>query len=393
MVIFTFRTKIEIAIGFSLILVLATLTAIAVTRTISDTGDTVETFIKNSNGKYWSISEANLQAAINDLGNTSWYGGVVTFPGHTTLTLTTGIVLREGVTLDLQGSMLKTSSNINVVTMASGASLKDGTIDTSTASTYTKSAILFDPIATGQHYAMDGLTQVENMYLHGGSNKGSAITYQVTSYVSGDNTIAWTQCNHIQVFNFKYGILLNCTGGTDASHIAYINENLFDDFIMWYCQNFIYLNRNEAVTHGYCDTDGNTFNNFVIETESNCNRIIYAEGQYNLFTNIYVMDWGETSATYAFEFPSDARMNYLSYYIDDNNGLQSNNHYISNQTNPTYLNTRVDLHHNIPSLMTFSQNSEPDIPTNSMAFWYNTSNGKYYIIQDFNGTQKKAELT
>lgn len=41
----------------------------------------------------------------------------------------------------------------------------------------------------------------------------------------------------------------------------------------------------------------------------------------------------------------------------------------------------------------YSQAAEPDIAANSMAFWKDTDDSKYYLILDIAGTQKKFELT
>jgi len=49
----------------------------APTRVISDTGDNVDTFIRNSNGGIWDASGANIQLAIDDLGTE---GGTVWIP-------------------------------------------------------------------------------------------------------------------------------------------------------------------------------------------------------------------------------------------------------------------------------------------------------------------------
>jgi len=47
-----------------------------VTRTITSSSDNIDTFIRNSNGKYWTASAANLQSAIDDLDNESgWVDG------------------------------------------------------------------------------------------------------------------------------------------------------------------------------------------------------------------------------------------------------------------------------------------------------------------------------
>ncbi len=40
----------------------------------------------------------------------------------------------------------------------------------------------------------------------------------------------------------------------------------------------------------------------------------------------------------------------------------------------------------------FEQTTEPDIPTNTSAFWHNTSNDTYWLITDFNDIQKKLEM-
>jgi hypothetical protein len=41
----------------------------------------------------------------------------------------------------------------------------------------------------------------------------------------------------------------------------------------------------------------------------------------------------------------------------------------------------------------YSQASEPIIPINSFAFWYDTDAPAYYLLFNFNGTQKKVALT
>jgi hypothetical protein len=41
---------------------------------------------------------------------------------------------------------------------------------------------------------------------------------------------------------------------------------------------------------------------------------------------------------------------------------------------------------------TYYQSTEPDIPNNTFAFWIDSNDSKYYLILDFEGTQKKIEL-
>ena len=50
----------------------------------------------------------------------------------------------------------------------------------------------------------------------------------------------------------------------------------------------------------------------------------------------------------------------------------------------TYINTFPPL---------YTQGTEPTIGTDAVAFWKDSDDGKYYLIKDIAGTQKKVELT
>jgi hypothetical protein len=386
MAVFKLRTKIEVFIALLMFVVIATITAVSVTRTITDSGDSIDTYVRNSNGKYWSMSEANIQVAINDLTYSGNYkNGIVWIPGNKTITINTGIVLKKYVTLDLQGSCFDVRSNVDGVTMAEGSLLRGGTIDTRNyAGTYTKAAVAFNPATVGHDYWVGG-TRVQNMFLMGSLNEGSGIQYQLA--VTGDIAFG-TTCSDIYIWQFKYGILINVTGGNEVS-VTYANGNMFSNIHMIYPQYAMYINRNTAISYDMCCSDGNQFDNIQIQTGTDTERIVYAEGRYNIFDNIFVWDWSAAGTQYAFEFPADSQYQFLKYQCDASSGVESDNRYISSG----YSNYRIDMRSGEYAMKTFNQASEPNIPTNTMAFWINTSTGKYYIIQDFNGTQKKAELT
>jgi len=72
------RTKIEIMCTVILLLMISIAQVLSVTRTISNTQDTVTTFITNSNGKYWDASNSNIQSAVWDLNSTN--GGWIQIP-------------------------------------------------------------------------------------------------------------------------------------------------------------------------------------------------------------------------------------------------------------------------------------------------------------------------
>jgi hypothetical protein len=77
--------------------------ALAVTRTITSTGDTVETFIRTSKGNYYAATEAGLEAAIWD-GNGS--NSVVYLPGGANITVSTtiNILLDHNYGLVIEGN-------------------------------------------------------------------------------------------------------------------------------------------------------------------------------------------------------------------------------------------------------------------------------------------------
>lgn len=89
------RTKIEIIGAVLIFLILLANGLFAVTRTITDTGDTIDTYIRNSKGKYWEATGANIQTAIWDLNST---GGTVWLPGGV-LVITNDISMEENVTI------------------------------------------------------------------------------------------------------------------------------------------------------------------------------------------------------------------------------------------------------------------------------------------------------
>jgi len=89
------RTKFEIIGALFFIVLLIAISVSSLTRTITDSMDTSYTCIRNSNGKYWEPTGANIQIAINDLGSS---GGTVWLP-EGTLSVTSTINLNNNVAL------------------------------------------------------------------------------------------------------------------------------------------------------------------------------------------------------------------------------------------------------------------------------------------------------
>ena len=89
------RTKIEIISALTLIVIIVAVSATALTRTITDNSDDIDTFIRNSNGKYWEATGSNIQSAINDLGVN---GGTIWLPSGK-IDLTSRITLSNNINL------------------------------------------------------------------------------------------------------------------------------------------------------------------------------------------------------------------------------------------------------------------------------------------------------
>ena len=91
------RTKIEAGFGIIVVLMLLSVTIIpALTRTITSSSDTVDTYIRNSNGNYWAATGDNIRSAIWDLNSTGY--GTVWLPSGN-LTITQKIFLESDVAL------------------------------------------------------------------------------------------------------------------------------------------------------------------------------------------------------------------------------------------------------------------------------------------------------
>ena len=70
--VLSLRTKAEVIIVACLLISVFAVNVMSVTRTITDTSDTIDTYIRNSNGNYWEVTEANLDLALDDVGTNGW---------------------------------------------------------------------------------------------------------------------------------------------------------------------------------------------------------------------------------------------------------------------------------------------------------------------------------
>jgi len=131
--------KLEITLGIVFILILSSVGVWGVTRTITDTSDTIDTYIKNSNGKYWEVTEANLDLSLDDLGGSGkiWVGG------NMTKTTTIDMTGHDRVELDFEGHTITMTADVPLINFSSVlySGIRDFKVIPST--THTNDIILF----------------------------------------------------------------------------------------------------------------------------------------------------------------------------------------------------------------------------------------------------------
>jgi len=276
-----------------------------ITQTIPDTHSDIETYIKNSKGNYWRATGDNIQAAINDLDNTS---GTVWLPGSTTLAVNSTIVLWNNVILDMGGCVLKPSGDFDVIDVRESSTLKNGIIDVSDIDDFDHACIVIN----GIHFidTKENTTKIFNMELQSANQKGTGIYLHVDD---DEQAIGWVRCNVIRTESFEYAIHIHCDNDGDSCG-SWINGNTFIDLRGSNDKYFIYIERNTEVSEPYSACSGNIFNTIQYQTSKNTECIIRTDGYANIFDNIILWDWnhadpGKTSI----EFTSDTKQCYISF--------------------------------------------------------------------------------
>jgi len=102
------RTKIEIIFVVLLLVGIYITSVLSVTRTITSLGDDVVTFIRNSNGKYWTVSDTNLELALEDIGTDGhiWVGSDYTAAS------TVNLSGHDNVILDFEGHTVTMNADV-----------------------------------------------------------------------------------------------------------------------------------------------------------------------------------------------------------------------------------------------------------------------------------------
>lgn len=290
------RTKIEIFIVITFLILLTISTVISISRTITDTHDDIDLFIRNSKGNIWAATGDNIQDAIDDLGITAppyhGYGGehgYVWLPGNSTFSISSTLDVDQFVTLDMQGSVIQPTGDFDAVMMRRGSQIRNGCIDVSDITNYDSATILLD--GSEQLGIWDTPPVITNMRLTSDNRNGIALYLHISGSNTGYISCLWAY--NIIMENFEYGIFLDRTSTASASN-AYLNGNVFTDIVITHCKYPIKLY--SSLGSG-TDVTGNMFENIKVYCDSNTEYVMWNDATATQVDHIYAIDWDNNSGT------------------------------------------------------------------------------------------------
>lgn len=344
------------------LLVVGSLSALSVTRTITPTGDDVTTFIRNSNGGYWSVTASNLQTAINE-------GVKVTIPSNVTITLSSDLALDNNTLLVGGGK--------TTIFQCNNASIKGTDVSNITLKDFrilgTKGILI-----QGDCYNIT----VENIIA---TNNNSDIASPFNFY-AGDNdnieNLKIINCEAVDCDN--YGFLL--TGGTNSI----IKDVMIRDCIAKNCGRYYQYNDwivgfdlaesvdyIENMTVIGCKADRNWETGFYFDGSAVKHNVVIS----NCISTENGIDKG--APTYGSGFLVNGNVT-LTNSIASGNALHSVRS--SNLDEYCIINNVKGFNYN--SLFPYyNQSTVPTLIPESTAYWYNSTGGWLYQVCNANGTQ------
>jgi len=297
----------DVTIIILFLISIITVSGISVTRRISDTQDTLYTFIRNTNGNYWEAVGSNIQTAIDDLLDVDDNGyGTVYVGGDVTLTET--IEMRRCTNVDFQGHTVTLGSDIPFVDFTNYNS--KGIVYSSIwnahviiTNQHTSAIIRFDPIGGSDNLVR--YNTLENIYIENPSSLDGNGEWTEHNYtgIYMDSTVSTQLYNtfrNIHMEGVKYGMHFEANG--DGWSNGNFFENIYiDQFetMIWFdssstsyrllSQNLFYNVKGRAAsytTNGIINiaSNGNHFDHVMIENLDVATGLVY---EYSTNYGIY----------------------------------------------------------------------------------------------------------
>jgi hypothetical protein len=312
---FKFRTKIEAVIFASFLLVIGAVGAINGTRHISSSHDPIFSQIRNTNGKVFDVSQANLQLAINNLNNVS---GIVWVGGDFSTTMT--ITIQNNITVDLCNHKITYVGIGNCIELKRGSRIINGCIDASGSIMSADKAAIYVDGSSRINLKSDQkqTTGASHMTLIGNSQSGNGV-FLNSNGAMGSQEINHTSWDDITTSFFAYGYHLEAVGS--GSPGAFVNNNVFIACYDDSSKISYYLHQTTSLNHAVCGVDGNQFITIITQASSSSpyyysDYVLYCEGQNNSFNGLFGWDWSGGAGVIPVYFGTGGTNNYLASNFD-----------------------------------------------------------------------------
>lgn len=215
-----------------------------------------------------------IQQAINDSFKNK--KGLVKLTGNKKYVIRSGLVIKEGVTLELgKNTRILVDGNFRAIQLEKNASIINGTIEV--IDHRFKSEVVF---IEGKHKFWSWeRTEVTNVSIinSSGSHKGSALSL----YATGDESfISFVNFVNNKVAGFHNGIQIVVEPSGNKKGQSWINGNRFVNMTLDNCVNYIVIDSSVSIPN---ESSGNQFTGLQIQLSSISKTIIKVSGSYNTF--------------------------------------------------------------------------------------------------------------
>lgn len=304
----SFKTKIEVGVVIFFVALLSASSVLSVTRTISNTQDNIDTFIRASNGNYWEATGDNFESAVSSMNSSK---GVLHLP-VCSITVDTPVSYRqlvvegEGVG-GFQGNYGYTQITLTgsgSITIGNGGVLRNLKVycDGSWTADYAVKYLANNGWASG---SWGHTNLIENVEI---TNQNSWGTSGVGLNISAiDHSIALASFSHIHIGGFNRSLYIYTRSIED---IGFINGNNFYDIRLTNALNGITI-------------DGGSANKFFgIELDPRTNPtteigIDIKSGTLNRFYGFMPWDWNVCPNAKMVNIENESQLNYVELLSGD----------------------------------------------------------------------------
>ena len=329
----TLKTKVEATLAILLLITIAAASVTSLTRTISDSYDDFETFIRNSEGNCWKCTGENVQAAIDDIGADGgkiWVGGDITLSSELKIDNVGMIDGSEYYTIiDFQGHRITLEGDMTCInlTRARHVTIENLYIKPTLKHTASIIKLYIGPEGAGNTKYIRFNT-FRNINIESGGGWVPGLGWSEHNYTgielhhNGDcSSFLCNTFENIQMEGLGTGILFN-----QENAAGWANGNYFENIWLDQYVTAIHFKRNPSAQFSF---NQNVFTHIKAQTAAFTEygvRNICGNG--NHFDHILMWDWYAAhtsgSAVYEYSIDNSASSTYINAHVWHDNGLYVN---------------------------------------------------------------------